>query len=140
MINPFSSLVLCTGCFDLLHRGHIELFLRAAKFGHLLVGLNSDKAIRRLKGPGRPINNERDRQFMVEAIRCVGWAFIIDSDTVEDAIYQVRPSVWCKGGDWKLETLNKTEVAAANEVGARIEIIPMVEGYSSTATIERMKV
>lgn len=134
------EIVLCTGCYDLLHRGHIDLLTRAAELGDLLiVGINSDAAIKRLKGPTRPINNQADRIAMLMALSVVDKVFVIDSENVADAILEVKPAVWVKGGDWTLETLNRYEVAAARSVGARIEIIPMTAGYSSTGIIERMK-
>lgn len=135
-----NEIVLCTGCYDLLHRGHIDLLTRAAELGDLLiVGINSDAAIKRLKGPTRPINNQADRIAMLMALSVVDKVFVIDSENVADAILEVKPAVWVKGGDWTLETLNRYEVAAARSVGARIEIIPMTAGYSSTGIIERMK-
>lgn len=132
--------VLVTGCFDVLHVGHIHLIEQAAKFsGWVFVGVNSDAAVRQLKGPTRPINNQLDRMRILMAIRYVSDVFVIDSNTVDGAIRAMKPSVWVKGGDWTLETLNPLEVAAAREVGARIEIVPALEGYSSTKIIERMK-
>jgi len=136
------TIAFCTGCFDVLHRGHVELFL-AAKYDPrrprlLVVGLNSDAAIKRLKGEGRPINNQDDRMFMVAALECVSAVLLIDSDTVDAAIRLVKPDYWVKSHPWTLETLNAAEVAAANEVGAKILILPTVAGYSSTNTIERM--
>lgn len=133
------GIALCTGCFDLLHRGHLEMFLAASWRYTLVVGLNSDAAIRKLKGPTRPINCEADRMFAVAALACVSSVLLIDSDTVDGAIREVKPDVWVKGGDWTLDTLNRDEVAAANEVGARIEIVPTLQGYSSTRVIDRMK-
>lgn len=134
------KIVLCTGVFDVIHRGHLELLWLASRYGDLLkVGINSDAAVKRLKGPTRPINRQDDRIAMLRALRMVDTVFLIDSDTVTAAILEVKPAVWVKGGSYSLETLNRDEVAAAKAVGARIEIIPMTAGYSSTAIIERMK-
>lgn len=137
--HRISGTALCTGCFDVLHRGHIEAFTMVSWRYKVVVGINSDAAIKRLKGPSRPINNEADRMFMVAALACVSSVLLIDSDTVDGAIREVKPDVWVKGGDWSLETLNKLEVAAANEVGARIDIVPLTAGYSSTAIINKMR-
>lgn len=124
----------------MIHRGHLDLLRRAKKLGDwLIVGINSDAAVRRLKGHGRPVNNQDDREFMLRSLWLVDDVMIIDADTVADAIREVKPAVWIKGGDWTLETLNKDEVAAANEVGARIEILKALDGYSSTSVIERMQ-
>lgn len=131
--------VLVTGCFDVLHVGHIALLYEAKYFGPVIVGINSDAAVRQLKGPERPINRAGDRMRMLMAIRYVTDVFIIDSNTVDRAIRDVKPDVWVKSTPWTLETLNPLEVAAAREVGARIEIVPALEGYSSTKIIERIK-
>lgn len=132
--------VLCTGVFDILHRGHVEMLEHAKTYGGaLIVGVNSDKAVRALKGPARPVNNENDRCFMLTSLRCVDTAFVIDDVTVEKAILELKPDVWCKGGDYTLQTLNKDEVAAARAVGAEIVLIPMTNGYSTTKTLEKLK-
>lgn len=130
--------VLCTGCFDVLHVGHIDLLQRASSFGNVIVGINSDAAVRQLKGPTRPINNQLDRMRILMAIRYVRGVFVINSNTVDGAIRDRKPDVWVKGGDWTLSTLNPLEVEAAREVGARIEILPTLQGYSSTRVIEGM--
>lgn len=130
--------VLATGCFDVLHRGHIELLRKAASLGHQLwVGINSDQAVRQLKGPTRPINREEDRAFLVENLDVVDHVFIIDSTTVTEAIRKVKPHVWVKGGDYTIQTLNKEEVEAAKEVGAEIVIVPTIGQYSTTKTLRQ---
>lgn len=134
----FYGQVLATGVFDVLHRGHAEMLTQAAALGPLIVGLNSDDAVRRLKGPTRPVNNQEDRLFVVASLEVVRWVLLIDSDTVEGAILDVRPTIWVKSTPWSYETLNKDEVAACRKVGARIEILKALDGYSSTSVIERM--
>jgi rfaE bifunctional protein nucleotidyltransferase chain/domain len=134
--NPIS---LATGVFDILHVGHKRL-LEEAVIGdeYLFVGINSDRAVKMLKGHDRPINSEMDRAEMMAALQCVGYVFIIDSTRVTDAIRTVRPTKWYKGGDYTLQTLNKEEVKAANEVGADIVIVPATAGYSTTSILSRI--
>lgn len=136
------DIILVTGCFDVLHRGHFELLKFASIQSQkpiVMVGVNSDEAVLALKGDGRPINNESDRQFAVDLIRPVQCAFIIYDTTVTQTITTLRPDVWVKGSDWTMETLNQDEVAAAKQVGAQIIFAHKLEGYSSTKIIERMR-
>lgn len=133
-----SRTVLVTGCFDVIHCAHVRLIERAALLGReVIMGINSDESVRRLK-PGRPINNEMDRANVLMAIKGVRKVIIFNEPTVTRLINVVRPSVWVKGGDYTLETLNQDEVAAARKYG-RIELVPHMEGYSTTKIIERMK-
>lgn len=140
---PVGKCVLVTGCFDVLHRGHIALLQFASQMGVLFVGINDDDSVRKLKGPGRPVNCEEDRLLMLRALRCVqrfgGDAFVIRSTNVAEAILEKCPNYWVKGGDYTIETLDQDEVAAANKVGAEIVFFPLVSGYSSTETIRRMR-
>lgn len=131
------GICLTTGCFDVIHAGHIMLLERAADLGTLFVGINSDASITKLKGETRPVNKLRDRAIVLGALRCVNAVFEIDSLTVDKAIREVAPAFWVKGGDWTIDTLNKDEVKAANDVGAEIVIIPSLEGYSTTNTLKR---
>lgn len=133
------EVALATGCFDIIHAGHIEMLEFAGHFGTLFVGLNSDAAIARLKGSTRPLNSIKDRMRVVGALSCVSYVFEIPEDTVTSAIALVEPNYWIKGSDWTLETLNKDEVAMAKEMGSTIVFAPKLEGYSSTKIIERMR-
>lgn len=131
--------ILTTGCFDIIHAGHARLLEDAASLGPLWVGVNSDAAVRGLKGPGRPINTAYDRAYVIAAFMFVERVFIIDSTIVDKAIKVIRPAAWIKGGDYALDTLNKTEVAAARFVGADIMILPTVGGHSTTRILEKAK-
>ena len=137
------NLALVTGCFDVIHRGHIDLLRQASQLGVLRVGVNTDEAIRQLKGPSRPVNNEDDRVAVLNAIEYVnrfgGFAFLIPSTKVTQAFLDVRPHYWVKGGDWSIDTLDKEEVAAAKEVGAEIIIVPHRAGYSTTETLRKLQ-
>lgn len=133
------GVVLATGVFDIIHRDHVDMLETAALWGRLWVGLNSDRAVRELKGPGRPVYCEDDRAYVMAAFQCVDRVFIIDDVVVADAIHQVSPQIWVKGGGYTFKTLNQLEVAAAREAGTEIKILPMLEGYSTTKTLEKLK-
>jgi D-beta-D-heptose 7-phosphate kinase/D-beta-D-heptose 1-phosphate adenosyltransferase len=131
------GIVLCTGCFDVLHAGHVQLLRQAAEYGPLFVGINTDEAIRQLKGPSRPINTLQNRAVVLSEMQSVKAVFPIDSTNVADAIRMVVPAFWIKGDSYTMETLNKEEVAAAREVGAEIVLMPMVEGISTTKILKQ---
>lgn len=118
--------VFTNGCFDILHRGHVE-YLQASRLlgDKLIVGLNSDASVRRLKGEGRPINAERDRQAVLMALACVDDVIIFEEDTPLELIKQVRPDIITKGGDYKIE-----RVVGCNL--AQVIIFPYIHGYSTT--------
>lgn len=120
-------LVFTNGCFDILHRGHIEYLKEAAKIGNLVVGLNSDASVRRLKGETRPINNQEDRKAMLLALRYVDEVFIFDEDTPLELIKRIDPDVVVKGGDYKPD-----QVVSG---GKPVIIMPMLNGYSTTKMI-----
>jgi D-beta-D-heptose 7-phosphate kinase/D-beta-D-heptose 1-phosphate adenosyltransferase len=120
-------LVFTNGCFDILHRGHIEYLKEAAKIGNLVVGLNSDASVKRLKGETRPINNQDDRKAMLLALRYVDEVFIFDEDTPLELIKRIDPDVVVKGGDYKPD-----QVVSG---GKPVIIMPMLNGYSTTKMI-----
>ncbi len=127
------KLVFTNGCFDVLHRGHVECLQKARMMGdYLLVGLNSDSSVRRLKGPTRPINKELDRKFVLEALSCVDEVVIFDEDTPYRLIKEVGPDLIVKGGDYKPE-----EVVGADL--CEVVVVPMLNGYSSTGVINAIK-
>lgn len=131
-------LVFTNGCFDLLHPGHVAYLEAARSLGAaLVVGLNSDASVRRLKGPERPISPEDDRAVMLGALRAVDTVVLFDEDTPVRLLREVAPAVYVKGGDYRVEDLPEARVAA--EIGAEVKILPFEPGYSSTALIERIK-
>ena len=134
----YEGIVLVTGCFDIIHAGHVALIEHAATLGTVFVGINSDAAVASLKGPTRPINSETDRCTVAGALQNVRHVFIIDSDKVDETIRLVKPSYWVKGGDYTLDTLDKAEVAAAMEVGAVIVLFPKHGAHSTTRIIEQL--
>lgn len=129
---------LATGCMDLLHIGHLSLleFAAGLKRGHstrpVMVGINSDRAIKALKGKNRPINDEHTRCRMLAALACVSRVFIIDDTRVTNALAQIKPACWVKGGDYKLDTLDDQERETAQSLGIQILFAPLVPDVSTT--------
>jgi rfaE bifunctional protein nucleotidyltransferase chain/domain len=123
-------IVFTNGCFDVLHRGHVEYLKQSRKLGKkLIVGLNSDESVKRLKGLNRPINNEEDRKAVLLALRFVDEVIIFDDPTPLSLIQVLRPDIITKGGDYKLE-----QVVGYTFVKQTV-IIPFLDGYSSTRII-----
>lgn len=133
-----NTLVLATGCFDILHAGHVQLLERAAEYGELHVGLNSDRSVRVLKGEHRPINPFLARATVIAALACVTKVFQIDDVRVSGAIRLLAPTYWVKGGDYTLATLDGSEVDAARETGTEIILLPTIGDYSTTKILERL--
>jgi len=132
------KLVFTNGCFDILHAGHVRYLTAAEAMGDFLViGLNSDASVRRLKGEGRPIVSEADRAEVLDALRAVDIVTIFDEPTAEELVRLVRPNVYVKGGDYSLDTLPEAKIVQA--AGGRVEFIPFLEGHSTTGVIERIK-
>jgi rfaE bifunctional protein nucleotidyltransferase chain/domain len=132
-------LVLTNGCFDLLHTGHVRYLQQARALGDaLLVAVNSDASVRELKGPGRPLNVESDRAEVLSALRCVDHVTIFAGKRVTDVIRALRPSLYAKGGDYTLETLDSGERSALEEVGAEIRLVSLVPGRSTTGLLQKI--
>lgn len=133
-------LVLTNGCFDLLHTGHVRYLRQARELGDaLLVALNSDRSVRELKGPERPLNGEADRAEVLAALRCVDHVTIFDDLRVSGVIRALRPAIYAKGGDYTPETLDPGEREALAEVGAEIRLVSLVPGRSTTGLLERAR-
>ncbi len=130
--------VFTNGCFDILHPGHVTYLEEARRQGDCLVlGLNSDASIRRIKGPARPVNREADRARVLAALGCVDWVTIFDEDTPLSLIRAVAPDVLVKGADWAVEDIvGGPEVVAA---GGRVVTIPLVDNCSTTGIIEKIR-
>lgn len=130
--------VFTNGCFDLLHPGHVSYLRAARSLGDaLVVGLNSDASVRRLKGPPRPVVPEKDRATMLAALESVDAVILFDEDTPVRLLRDLRPAVYVKGGDYRIEYLPEAKVAA--DIETEIRIIPFEPGYSTSALIERIK-
>ena len=127
------KIVFTNGCFDLLHYGHVKFLQEARKLGDILVvGLNSDDSIRRIKGKGRPIMKENDRAGLLMALKCVDDVIIFKEDTPLGLIKNIMPDVIVKGGDWK-----KKDVIG-KEFAKEVVIIPYLKGYSTTNLIKKI--
>ncbi|WP_265595159.1 phosphoribosylglycinamide formyltransferase [Verrucomicrobium sp. BvORR106] len=134
------KLVFTNGCFDLLHAGHVRYLRQARALGDaLVVALNSDSSVRELKGPSRPVNTEEDRAEILMGLESVNAVVKFDDPRVTKLIEAIAPHVYAKGGDYTVETLNPEEKAALDKVGADIQILPLVPGRSTTATLKRAK-
>jgi D-glycero-beta-D-manno-heptose 1-phosphate adenylyltransferase len=128
------KIIFTNGCFDVLHYGHIDYLSKAADFGSkLIIGLNSDDSVKQLKGDSRPINNENARAMILASLFFVDAIIIFDENTPEKLIKSVYPDVLVKGGDYKLENIVGADFVISN--GGKVEIIPFVEGFSSTNII-----
>lgn len=132
------KIVFTNGCFDILHMGHIKYLKEAKLKGDLLiVGLNSDNSVRRLKGLGRPINNEIDRIEMLQELNFVDYIIKFNEDTPYDIIAQIKPNIIVKGGDYNIEDVIGRDIVES--YGGRVEIVKMVEGKSTTKIIKSIK-
>ena len=132
--------VLTNGVFDLLHQGHLHSLRAARAQGDaLLVAINSDASVRALKGPTRPVQSEVTRAEALGALPEVDGVVIFGEQRLTKEIRALRPDVYCKSGDYTVDTLNQEERRALDEVGARIEIVPFLPGFSTTSIIEKMK-
>lgn len=131
--------VFTNGVFDLLHPGHVDVLTAARREGDVLVvGLNSDASVRRLKGPERPIRTEAERAYVLAALRCVDVVCVFDEDTPLELVRVLAPDVIVKGGDYTEST-----VVGAREVrarGGRVVIVPLTPGQSTTSIIEKLRV
>lgn len=131
-------IVLTNGCFDVLHRGHTRYLNQAKQRGDILVvALNSDASVRRLKGPGRPINTAHDRAGIIAALSCVDYVTVFDTDTPIPLIRALRPDVYAKGGDYSPQMLAETPVV--EEYGGRVLILDYVADHSTTALVSRIQ-
>lgn len=132
------TIVFTNGCFDILHAGHVRYLNAARELGDCLVlGLNSDISVKKLKGENRPINSETDRVEVLNGLRAVDYVVIFDEETAENILGEVNPDIYVKGGDYSVETLPEAKVVL--EQGGKIVLVPLVEGKSSTNIINKCK-
>lgn len=132
------KIVFTNGCFDIVHVGHLALLNEAKSLGdYLIVGLNSDASVKRLKGEERPINNQENRQFFLENIKAVDEVIIFDEDTPLELIKTIKPDVLCKGGDWQPSQIVGGEFVIAN--GGEVKSLTFKDGHSTTNIIDQIK-
>jgi D-beta-D-heptose 7-phosphate kinase/D-beta-D-heptose 1-phosphate adenosyltransferase len=132
------TIVFTNGCFDVLHAGHVEFLEFAGRHGDVLVvGLNSDRSVRRNKGPGRPICGEMQRARVLAALEAVDYIVLFDEPTPGPLIGTIRPDVLVKGEDWRQKGVVGREFVEAH--GGRVILAPLVKGLSTTALVERIR-
>lgn len=131
---------LTNGCFDILHRGHIQIFRKMEELepGINIVAINSDASIKRLKGPARPFNNETDRALLISMLRPVSFVIIFDTDDVSELITKIKPNYYIKGGDYNLDKLNDKEKRALQNCGASIHFAEYLPGLSTTSILDKI--
>ena len=134
------KVVLTNGVFDLLHTGHLFYLQQARALGDaLFIALNSDASVKALKGPLRPVMNEEQRAYALAALTCIDGIVIFREPRLTAEIEALRPDVYCKAGDYTLEKLNPQERAALEAVGAKINFMPFLPGFSTTNLIARIR-
>ena len=131
------QIVFTNGCFDIIHAGHVRYLTAAKSFGDvLIVGLNTDESVRKLKGASRPINSQDDRAEVLLGLKAVDHVIFFGEATAENLIAEVKPNVYVKGGDYTLETL--PEAAIVQSYGGRVELVNLVAGRSTTNIIKKI--
>ncbi|OIQ18465.1 MAG: hypothetical protein BM556_09425 [Bacteriovorax sp. MedPE-SWde] len=132
------TIVFTNGCFDILHKGHISYLNDAKDQGDILiVGVNSDSSVKRLKGEDRPVNKELDRQFMLENLKAVDAVAIFEEDTPYNLINSIQPDILVKGGDWKVEDIVGHDIVTAK--GGIVKSLRFENGYSTTDLINKVQ-
>lgn len=131
-------IVFTNGCFDILHYGHIHYLAQARSLGdRLIVGLNAASSVQRLKGPGRPINDENTRTYLLAGLLCVDAVVVFEEDTPLELIKLIQPDVLVKGGDWQTHQIVGSDIVLAK--GGEVQSLRFIEGYSTTAIEKRIK-
>lgn len=132
------TVVFTNGCFDILHVGHLRYLNEAKKQGDILiVGVNSDDSVKRLKGESRPINNEEDRSEMLCGLKSVDYTVIFEEDTPEEIIGILKPSIHVKGGDYKKDDLPETKIVES--YGGEVRILTFIPGKSTTNIVKKIQ-
>ncbi len=135
--NKEAKIVFTNGCFDILHRGHVAYLNEARSLGDLLiVGLNSDQSVKRLKGDSRPVNAELDRKFVLENLKSVDFVEIFEEDTPYNLINRIQPQILVKGGDWKPDQIVGSDIVLA--AGGEVKSLRFEDGYSTTGIIKKV--
>ena len=131
------KIVFTNGCFDILHVGHVRYLTASKNFGDvLIVGLNTDESVKKLKGESRPINNQDDRAEVLLGLKAVDYVIFFGENTAENLIAELKPNVYVKGGDYTLETLPEAKIVQS--YGGHVELVNLVAGKSTTNIIEKI--
>ncbi|MBE0663412.1 MAG: D-glycero-beta-D-manno-heptose 1-phosphate adenylyltransferase [Bacteroidales bacterium] len=132
------KIVFTNGCFDILHLGHIDYLMKAADAGDILIiGLNTDASVRKLKGEGRPVNSEHARAMMLASLAFVSAVVLFDEETPYELIQNIQPDVLVKGNDYKIEEIVGYDIVLAK--GGEVITVDLLAGYSTTGLIEKLK-
>ena len=132
------KIVFTNGCFDILHAGHIHLLAQCSEAeGRLIIGLNSDLSVKRLKGDSRPLNDQKSRATLLASTQFTDAIIIFEEDAPEELIHAIQPDILIKGGDWKKEDIIGS--AFVESYGGEVRTIPYLDGFSTTAIVERSK-
>jgi len=135
--NKNKTLVFTNGCFDIIHRGHIEYLNEARSLGdYLIVGLNSDSSVNKLKGDNRPINNQNDRSAVLDNLKSVDYVVIFFEDTPFELIKKIIPDILVKGGDWKENDIVGADIVIGN--GGIVKSLKYIQNYSTTALLKKI--
>lgn len=133
-----NRIVFTNGCFDILHKGHVEYLRQAKHYGDILiVGINSDTSVRKIKGGGRPVMPLESRLAVVDALKFVDIVVPFDEHTPVELIKLIKPDIHVKGGDYQEDELPETPIV--KQLGGKVVIVPLVEGYSTTSIIEKIR-
>lgn len=132
------TLVSTNGCFDVLHWGHIQYLEQARALGDVLIcAVNSDASVKRIKGPSRPIHDEKTRAHQLAGLESVDYVVIFDNDTPNEILEQIKPSLHVKGGDYEPSQLPEKKIVEQH--GGKVRCLPLVEGFSTTGILEKNK-
>lgn len=132
------QVVFTNGCFDIIHAGHVKYLTQAKSFGDVLIlGLNTDDSIRKLKGSNRPINSEADRSFVVDGLKAVDYVVLFSESTAEQLVSEIKPDIYVKGGDYNLENLPEGKIVQS--YGGQVKLIPLLKGRSTSNIISRIE-
>ena len=136
--NSKKRIVFTNGCFDILHPGHVSYLNEAKSLGDLLViGLNSDSSVKRIKGEDRPVNSEIDRSFMLKNLKSVDEVFVFNEDTPYDLIKALQPDVLVKGGDWRPDQIVGSDIVLAR--GGEVKSLSFIVGHSTSSIISKVQ-
>ena len=131
------KIVFTNGCFDILHTGHAKYLKESKKYGDILiVGLNSDTSVKKLKGENRPINNETDRALLLDELKSVDYVVIFEQDSSVELLNIIKPDIYTKGADYTLNTLPEAQTVIKN--GGEVKFINLVEGKSTTNVVKNI--
>ncbi|MCB0378002.1 MAG: D-glycero-beta-D-manno-heptose 1-phosphate adenylyltransferase [Bdellovibrionales bacterium] len=137
-IRKGKRLVFTNGCFDILHAGHVHYLNEAKSCGDILVvGINSDQSVSKLKGPERPLQNQDDRSFILSNLKAVDFTILFSEDTPFNLIKAIEPDVLVKGGDWAIDQIVGSDIVLA--MGGEVKSLQFVEGRSTTNLVEKIK-